>query len=96
MEWQTASELDVLGFNLYRSERAEGPYVQLNEGLIPSQLPDGPGGASYAWHDAGASLGRRYFYLLEEIDSYGGATRYGPTETTWVCVVYLPQVVKGR
>ncbi|MBN1139062.1 MAG: hypothetical protein JXM73_20955, partial [Anaerolineae bacterium] len=28
--WETASEIDLVGFNLYRSTAAGGPYVQVN------------------------------------------------------------------
>ncbi|NIN65277.1 MAG: hypothetical protein GTO63_11385, partial [Anaerolineae bacterium] len=39
VEWTTESEIDLAGFNLYRSERPDGPYVKVNEALIPAS-PD--------------------------------------------------------
>lgn len=78
--WETATELDILGFNLYRSESGQpGTYVRLNEGLIPSQAPGSPIGAYYEWNDPAVVAGQTYFYLLEIVDIYGQVTQYGPT-----------------
>jgi len=78
--WTTASELDLVGFNLYRSINAAGPYVQLNSALIPAQHPGSPLGASYSWLDRGLRLGRTYYYRLEEVDTGGTTTQHGPLE----------------
>ncbi len=95
--WETATELDTLGFNLYRSGSGEpGTYVQLNEGLIPSQAPGSPLGAYYEWADAVAVPGQTYFYLLEAVDIYGQAAQYGPAAGSLPAVgeyrVYLPLI----
>ena len=37
--WETTSEIDNAGFNLYRAESASGAQVKLNADLIPSQAP---------------------------------------------------------
>jgi hypothetical protein len=79
LEWETATEVDNLGFNLYRAESADGPRTQLNDGLIPSQMPGSPMGASYQFVDESARPGSTYFYWLEDVDVYGVATMYGPT-----------------
>jgi hypothetical protein len=81
--WETVSEVDTLGFHLYRSDTGNpGSFARLNEGLIPTQLPDGPMGASYEWVDAGVEAGQTYFYLLEDVDIRGQATRHGPVSAT--------------
>jgi hypothetical protein len=78
--WQTAVEVDTLGFNLYRGPRHEGPWTQVNQSLIPSQVPPGsPTGATYQWLDANARQGKTYFYLLEGVNTLGQTTRHGPT-----------------
>jgi hypothetical protein len=95
VEWETATEMDTLGFNLYRGEPAGGPYARLNEALIPSQSPGVPTGASYAWLDGGVEAGFTYYYLLEDVDVQGQAVRHGPVHATVpgrVHRVYLPQI----
>lgn len=95
--WETASEVDNLGFNLYRSDTGEpGSFVQLNGGLIPGQAPGSPAGASYEWADSGAEAGHTYFYLLEAVDVHGQTTRHGPVPGSLPAAaryrVYLPLV----
>ncbi len=82
VEWETASEVDNLGFNLYRSESPEGRRVQMNRNLIPSQAPGGPVGATYTWSDTRVSAGTTYYYWLEAVDVHGTATGHGPVSAT--------------
>ena len=35
VEWTTESEVDMAGFNLYRSETPDGPYLKVNTTFIP-------------------------------------------------------------
>ena len=51
LTWETNSELNNRGFNLYRGTSAAGPDRQLNETLIPSQSQGNPGGFVYTWED---------------------------------------------
>jgi subtilisin family serine protease len=79
VEWETVSEVDSLGFNLYRAEAPDGPRTQLNEGLIPSQVPPGsPEGAAYQFMDGSVRPGVTYYYWLEDVDVYGLGTYHGP------------------
>ena len=103
LEWETASELDNLGFNLYRAEDApDGELVRLNEALIPSQVPPGSNvGAAYTWLDESVMPATTYTYWLEEIDIYGQAARHGPVDVTlpppgprYSPEVYLPIISK--
>lgn len=77
--WETASELDNLGFNLYRGLDPSGPDRQLNATLIPSQSPGSPAGFIYTWEDhADLTPGVTYFYWVEDVDIHGAATMHGP------------------
>ncbi|MEJ5308916.1 MAG: DUF4082 domain-containing protein [Anaerolineae bacterium] len=78
LEWETAMELDNVGFNLYRSEGVEGPYTRLNAELIPPQNPGSVLGAVYTWVDTEAQPGILYYYRLEDIDINGTATLSDP------------------
>jgi|GEM_PF-4838396 len=75
--WQTASEEENLGFDLYR-QRANGldARVKLNPELIPSQSPGGMVGADYEWFDGTAAEGVVYQYFLEAVDIYGFTEEY--------------------
>jgi len=76
--WETAQELENLGFNLYRGENVAGPWQQLNAALIPSQAPGAVFGAVYEWLDTEVQAGLTYYYLLEEVDIHGRSTFHGP------------------
>ncbi len=80
IEWETVTEIDNLGFNLYRAGAPGGPYAKLNDELIPSQSPGSPLGWVYVWLDATVEAGRTYYYMLEDVDIYGNTTMHGPVQ----------------
>lgn len=80
VEWETAIELDNVGFNLYRGQAPDGTYDQLNKQLISAQNPGGVSGAAYTWVDASVEPGVTYYYKLEDVDIYGLNTWHGPVE----------------
>ena len=51
LTWETNSELENRGFNLYRGTSSGRPDRQLNQTLIPSQSQGNPGGFIYTWED---------------------------------------------
>ena len=79
VEWETASELDTIGFNVLRSENPEGSYMQVNSQLIPTDS-DSLTGNQYTYHDTVPKAGTTYFYMLEEIEITGNSNRHGPIE----------------
>jgi hypothetical protein len=81
LSWKTASELDNLGFHLYRATSEAGPYARLTESLIPG-LGSSPVGAEYAFRDSEVTNGVTYFYQLEDVDTSGGSRRHGPVSAT--------------
>ena len=79
IQWETASETDNLGFNLYRADTEDGERVLLNSSLIPTNMPPGsPIGAAYEYLDTTAAAGQTYFYWLEDMDLAGVSTLHGP------------------
>ena len=79
LRWTTQSEVDNLGFNLYRSLSAEGPYERLNEGLIEG-MGTSPVGRHYAFIDKDVTRDIVYFYKLEDIGFDGTHTLHGPVQ----------------
>jgi CSLREA domain-containing protein len=79
--WETGSELNNLGFHLYRSLAADGRYDRITDSLIPG-LGSSPVGASYSFHDGGLANGTRYFYRLEDIETTGRSELHGPVSAT--------------
>ena len=77
LSWRTGSELNNLGFHLYRGLSADGPWTRLNSSLIPGQGFSATG-AAYVWRDSGLQNGTRYYYRLEDVDSKSGSTFHGP------------------
>ena len=79
--WQTASELDNLGFQLYRAESSQGPYERITASAIPG-LGSSPAGARYRYVDSRLVNGKLYFYQLEDIETSGRTERHGPVSAT--------------
>jgi hypothetical protein len=78
LAWATGSELDALGFNLFRAESVDGPRSRLNSSFIAAQSPGSPLGATYEFVDSSVSPGATYYYWLEAVDGHGEAQMHGP------------------
>jgi hypothetical protein len=78
--WETTSELDNAGFNLYRGATGAAPEERL--AFIPSQAPGSTQGASYGWPDMDVAAGDTYWYWLEDVDLSGATTMHGPVSAT--------------
>ncbi len=87
--WVTATESENLGFNVYRSEQGVDDFERVNSALI-----EGAGNSSseisYEWADRQVEPGKRYDYLLEDVDFQGRRTRHGPVS---VAVAALPSAI---
>ncbi len=79
VRWETASESQNLGFNLYRSTSSDGTYTKINAGII-SGLGSSLTGKEYSFTDADVSNGRTYYYKLESIEFTGTRVMHGPIE----------------
>ena len=82
LSWATASEVDNLGFNLYRAAASDGPRTKINQEMIPSQVnPGNPAGARYSYIDSKLDKTKlTYYYWLEDVDLSGRAELHGPVE----------------
>ncbi|MGB4977391.1 MAG: isopeptide-forming domain-containing fimbrial protein, partial [Anaerolineae bacterium] len=78
--WETVSELDNIGFNLYRSDSATGALNLL--AFMPSQGPGSSQGFAYSYDDLDVQIGQTYWYWLEDISVSGVTTLHGPVSAT--------------
>ena len=72
VRWRTASELDVLGFSVYRG--LDGRRVRVNKQLIAAR--NRASGASYSYLDRSARKGTRYWIQAVNVD--GSRSWFGP------------------
>lgn len=76
--WQTETEMNTAGFNLYRGLSPDGPFdVKVNETLIPPSA-DPLTGQSYSYVDRTAQSGVTYYYQLQEVERDGRLNTHGP------------------
>ena len=81
LEWVTMSELDTVGFDLWRKTAGEKDYSRITSGIIPSK-GDALHGAGYQYEDMDVLPKVTYSYMLEDIDSAGEGTFHGPVSVT--------------
>ena len=78
LRWETGSEINNLGFYLYRATSPADRGEQI--GFIQSTLS--VTGDSYEYLDGEAIPGVTYYYTLESLDTSGHVESYGPVEAT--------------
>ena len=81
LSWETGSEEDNEGFNIYRSESEDGEYDIINSSMIPAK-GSYYGGTSYEFVDDDVRNRKKYYYILEDIDINGKTTPHGPISAT--------------
>lgn len=79
IDWSTASEIDTIGFYIYRSEIPDKGYVRVNSEIIPS-AQDSLTGSHYSYTDNDVTPGILYYYILEDVNMDGQAARSKPIE----------------
>lgn len=84
LAWETTTELNNFGFNVYRGRSQVGPDRKLNEAFIPSQSPGNSSGFIYTWDDrADLTPGTSYFYWVEDVSTSGATTLHGPVSVNY-------------
>jgi hypothetical protein len=74
IRWTTESELDTIGFNIYRADSEDGEFVKINNELIPPAADPFIGG-EHIFKDENVTRGTTYYYQLETVDRNGNTTR---------------------
>ncbi|MBI2865484.1 MAG: hypothetical protein HYX94_13095 [Chloroflexi bacterium] len=90
--WETASELYVVGFNLWRAEGSDGAWQKVNKVVVAAE--GGLRGNRYTLQDSTAMPGRRYRYRLETLSLLGGSEWSGPVWGQRRWTVYLPWLAR--
>jgi subtilisin family serine protease len=90
LDWQTAQEINLLGFNLFRAEALDGPRVQITPEIIPAINPGQLRGNDYNYADTTAEVGKTYYYWVEWVGKRGSEL-YGPVTASLAhYLVWLP------
>lgn len=74
LEWTTESEIENLGFNVYRSTAKDRENRRVNSALIEGHGTDGMS-HSYSFLDSKAKNDQIYFYYIESVDFAGQKNR---------------------
>ncbi len=83
LNWATASEVNLLGFNIWRvgqntpQEPGENSYQKINTELIPAEGSENFG-ANYSYLDAPVDGYSYYWYKLEAVELQGDHSFWGP------------------
>jgi hypothetical protein len=77
IQWTTESELDIVGFNLYRAESIDGDYQKINQEIIPP-ASDPMLGGEHSYADTDVTFFKTYYYKLESVDRAGASTQSNP------------------
>jgi len=77
IEWETATEINNAGFNIYRSKGGIAVPQRINTSLIPAQGTS-HSGYLYTYVDDNIVPGDRYYYILEDVSTEGAKTLHGP------------------
>ena len=79
IKWTTKSEIRNLGFNVFRGATGNGPWYNINSKLIK-----GAGTSAkqnqYEYIDKNVDTGSICFYRIEQIDTDGTITSFGPVQ----------------
>jgi uncharacterized repeat protein (TIGR01451 family) len=92
VEWETANEVDNVGFNLYRgSTDAPGDARFIHQESARGNPFEG---AYYYFQDPEIERGEVHYYWLEDVDIWGVVTQHGPVRVVIPFQFYLPLVSK--
>jgi len=77
LSWRTESEVENLGFRIWRSFARNGDYQCLTPSIIPGQ-GNKSSATEYKFTDSHVNKGVIYFYKIEQIDYQGTSEFFGP------------------
>jgi hypothetical protein len=101
--WETATEQQTAGFNLYRGNNPDGEFVLINENKMIASQGSPVSGARYTYIDDNVDAGEKYFYILEEVEFDSTKNRYEeeifeydvPEVTWWAVILTAASAIIG-
>ncbi|MBN2366261.1 MAG: T9SS C-terminal target domain-containing protein, partial [Calditrichaeota bacterium] len=88
LSWETASEINNMGFDVVRSEKEAGSYTKINQQMIQGQGNSNTA-HFYEFEDVNVAENQRYYYKLYSRDFDGTVHDYG--EVVSATVKQLPK-----
>lgn len=77
LKWSTASEVENFGYDIYRSEKEDGPFVRINPKPVPGATTvDEP--SFYQYVDTDIDPTKGYYYYVESISLKGVREKFTP------------------
>lgn len=92
LQWDTVSEVQAVGYYLWRVDEITGEQVQLITQLLEAQKAGQTAGATYGYSDATVQPGHTYRYVLEVVDINGQHSYNTIAVLTAGRLLYLPLV----
>ncbi len=89
LDWETAQEIDLLGFNVFRADGTNEARSLLSPQLIPAANPGQLQGNPYQFIDSTAVAGRTYYYWVEWLGN-SGSQLFGPLSVSSPFWLWLP------
>jgi hypothetical protein len=90
LDWETVSDSNIRGFNVYRGGSDAGPWAKLNDAEIASPTAGSTTGNTYTFTDTTAEAGATYWYQLEDVTLSGATATHPPM----MVVVNAPTAVR--
>jgi hypothetical protein len=79
LRWVTAGGHN-LGYDVFRAESESGPFIKLNERLIPGSTYRGDVQPAFSYVDATIDPRKTYWYYVEAVDLMGQRSRFTPVQ----------------
>jgi len=83
LAWETVSETNIVGFNVFRgTSETLVDSVKINTAIIPATQPGSPVGDIYTFEDADIEDGQTYYYWIEILTNDMSDQTVGPESVT--------------
>lgn len=64
LRWSVAHQVGYHGYIIYRADAEDGPFLRVNQALVPMTSGEGGDSGSYQWRDNTAESGKTYWYSI--------------------------------